>query len=816
MEGFAAVSLAGNILQFIHTIKELVSITRQVFDSGAKHEYIDLEVIAKDMCARTIRLNEIARRYPNEDTALGMLVSRCEGVTKDLLEVLERLKQKPDSGKWNSFRQALRSQWQDSYIENLRSRLESIAMTVNARLAAEDSQSIIALLKETIMKCERLEISRDEEYANMRAKYDKAREENHKVPDEGKLGEHMNEISLLWEHFSAEQKILSRFTFLLMEDRQLAIPLAHRKTLVWLFGTPDAGLRGNDTTSFATWLQSDDKIYWISGRPGSGKSTLIKFIASQHLTVEHLRAWAKGEVVIAQYFFWSAAKSDLQKSQEGLLRSLLHQILRQRPDHIRELFPLSWHAYHPSQNSIPVNSQVSIDSEIPTDFQGLLGVLRRTCAVLARSHERLCFFIDGLDEFKGKPEDIIELIGILESIDNVKLCVSSREWNEFERAFGKSHLTKLYMQDFNADDIHAYVCDRLENDEDYQEMKDIEDKEENGNALVDEIVAAANGVFLWVVLVVRSLLDGLHNGESMARLRARLRGLPTNLEEYFERILFHDIDATYREQGAQMFLVTLAAKESLPLMSYWFLDEHDLPAERRPLRMQQTIARHKAAKKRLLACCKGLLEPYYQTSRYKDQTLPSGVLFEYKVDFLHRTVRDYLALPETDITHWANPNFNPHQDICRAIYSQVKTAPHGLEYATQICSLYGIFTFHAAHLLEHECATSICAHDQELQIIIKEYKATRDDDVSYKRTDEEPEAETKAAKAKATSETTETTTVPTEASTESTEATTKFTEATTKPTEAGNFNEPAGVGGHKVKRKRWTSKLGWTTLKSKP
>lgn len=191
--------------------------------------------------------------------------------------------------------------------------------------------------------------------------------------------------------------------------------------------------------------------------------------------------------------------------------------------------------------------------------------------------------------------------------------MSSRQWNEFEDAYGKSRTAKLYMQDFNNGDINAYIDDVFSNNNNYQEL---EDNETRGKALVEEIVTAANGVFFWVVLVVRSFQEGLREGDSIARLQSRLRKLPTNLEEYFQRILFHDVKESYRDQAAQMFLVALVAKENLPLMAYWFLDEQDFPAERQPLKIQQTNKRHKDAKKCLNPSCKGLLEPHFQSPAY--------------------------------------------------------------------------------------------------------------------------------------------------------------------------------------------------------
>jgi ABC-type lipoprotein export system ATPase subunit len=79
--------------------------------------------------------------------------------------------------------------------------------------------------------------------------------------------------------------------------------------LTWLFGTPSTQGRQFESTTFVQWLQSDDDLYWISGRPGSGKSTLMKFLCTHQQTKEHLKAWAKSDdVIVAEYFFWNAGK----------------------------------------------------------------------------------------------------------------------------------------------------------------------------------------------------------------------------------------------------------------------------------------------------------------------------------------------------------------------------------------------------------------------------------------------------------------------------------------------------------------------------
>ena len=270
------------------------------------------------------------------------------------------------------------------------------------------------------------------------------------------------------------------------------------------------------------------------------------------------------------------------------------------------------------------------------------------------------------------------------STKQVKVCVSSRPWNEFEKVYGQDASSKLYMEHLTSQDIESYVRDTLEKDLSYQDLEEEEDN--HALNLVQDIVDAAQGVFLWVFLVVRSLLEGLTNADRFVDLHRRLRLLPTDLNEYFKRMLF-TIDKFYRRQTAQLFQVTLFAREILPLMSYWYLHQDNsniafkLTVE--PLSMQRTNVRLKQMRKRLNACCKGLLEvQFYDSSNRNDSSLPSSVLFDWKVDFLHRTVRDFLILPDmqTMLDEWAGGDFNADKAICEAILCQIKSAPQEEEY----------------------------------------------------------------------------------------------------------------------------------------
>ena len=54
------------------------------------------------------------------------------------------------------------------------------------------------------------------------------------------------------------------------------------------------------------WLKDDrDSVFWVTGKPGSGKSTVMKFLRDHDGTDELLREWAQDDhLIVADHFFW--------------------------------------------------------------------------------------------------------------------------------------------------------------------------------------------------------------------------------------------------------------------------------------------------------------------------------------------------------------------------------------------------------------------------------------------------------------------------------------------------------------------------------
>ncbi|KAI0865075.1 hypothetical protein F4860DRAFT_500765 [Xylaria cubensis] len=121
----------------------------------------------------------------------------------------------------------------------------------------------------------------------------------------------------------ANQDFLESLYFSKIKTRRRKIETAHAKTFRWIF---------QPSISFNHWLREGSGTFWVQGKAGSGKSTLMKFICSHPMTMKSLQEWAGSKrLVTAEFFYWSAG-TVLQKSREGLLRSLLFEILRKCPE----------------------------------------------------------------------------------------------------------------------------------------------------------------------------------------------------------------------------------------------------------------------------------------------------------------------------------------------------------------------------------------------------------------------------------------------------------------------------------------------------
>jgi hypothetical protein len=449
---------------------------------------------------------------------------------------------------------------------------------------------------------------------------------------------------------NSEGAALKALSFPVMHDREEAIAIAEASTFDWIFRPPRCTDRPWD--NFSEWLKGEASFYWINGKAGSGKSTLMKHLTSHEETRAGLRKWAGGtKLLISKFFFWYSGY-DLQKSQVGLLRGLLYSCLMGH----RELIPLV----------MPEAAEVN-EAELASYWT--MPRLRRAFQRLVTQTKfdlKFCFFIDGLDEYAGVHSEIAEFIKKVASQANVKICASSRPLAVFDPVFqGFPH---LILQNVTFDDISLFVSNRLIGN---QLMSNLERDEPGLRAeLTRSIVTKASGVFLWVCLVVQSLLDGLSNHDVGNDLKRRLEDLSPDLEDLYWQMIDRVQPKWYLEEGIRLLRLVHAAGGQISLL-------HLCLAEQTVDLHQERLMSEPSSKERVTLCqrmtgrlksrCLGLLEIM------PDQELSVEAQ---TVTFIHKSVYDFLETNEAKTRMMGIPGqdkFQPEVALMRGTLLEIKT-----------------------------------------------------------------------------------------------------------------------------------------------
>jgi hypothetical protein len=375
---------------------------------------------------------------------------------------------------------------------------------------------------------------------------------------------------------------------------------------------------------------------------------MMEYIFDTERTQRMLTAGLYGKsLIMASIYIWNSG-TQMQMSYEGVVQSLLYQILHAQPDLMPIVFP------HWFEVGALLGDRIGKANRMVWVWEDLNEALRSTLVGAAKLH-KIVVFIDRLDEFSGKPSDMVSLITTLTS-SNAKLCVSSRPWVAFEDAFGcRPHLR---MQDLTQRDIKHYVTSQLKDKEGFKVMERVHAR--FCANLDHDVCGRSSGVFLWVVLVTFSLLEGLTDGENVVELQRRFDSLPSDLEKLFWSIL-KGLDKRKFSHACQLLKIYRYAESTLTVLDMSFADSVDgdpdfaLNAPIELWKERDKQARGDLMRHRMTASCKGLLE-----ATGKDQRLS----YQDNINYLHRTVKDFVEQPNvwSDICIAAGLDLNHYED----------------------------------------------------------------------------------------------------------------------------------------------------------
>lgn len=423
----------------------------------------------------------------------------------------------------------------------------------------------------------------------------------------------------------------------------------HNGTYEWIFrsdGTTSSyDFDSNDTSStfyrkqpwdpFVDWLHGKELIYWISGKPGSGKSTLMKHLVDSLQISDNQ---TESALVNLSFWFWEAGQ-ELERNLEGCLRSLLWQGLQCSSTQRMVFGVLRQH----------VPGSTWTRSRLIKSFKLCLSTFENADISVR-------IFLDGLDESGPDAIDILELLSDLSQQNKMlKVCISSRpEQLLFEEL---SNYPKLRLHDLNARDIHKVIQeDFVENP---KVIRLVHGKDKLAAQLTETLIDKAQGVFLWVSLAIRSLLRGLACRDSIQILEARLEQLPDDLDDLYSRMLSrNECDMKFYREDAAFYLRLALDYPRLSLLEFCFASTESL--RRRMLDPPFESWDDVDLDNKIVSWTEdfltwitmrtgGLLE----TTKDKHVNLRPGTLTcltrfaNIRVNFIHRTARSYLLDTKT-------------------------------------------------------------------------------------------------------------------------------------------------------------------------
>ncbi|EWZ83444.1 hypothetical protein BFJ70_g5704 [Fusarium oxysporum] len=665
MDPVSAIGLASGILTFVEAGLKLVKIAYNIHNSldGILDDNRHRESVTSEVSKAALRL-EVAGNasLTPEQESLWDLAKKCKATSMELFKALNEVKPKQSSSNpFKSLRYAVKANVKAKDINGLENQLKDyrdqliLALVEFSRVEAADGFSeLISLAKDNEATLKRLtqaiehlrhsQLSAPDSISNTQACTQFQR--LLMVDDETRRS--------MYQDF-----ILESLKFDEMYQRFDAIHSAHEDTFKWIY-EPIETIEKDDYLSlkddnwsdveehdltyeeriqrealkmqlksrerFLGWLVSEESsspIFHISGKLGSGKSTLMKFLCSHQKTEEILTKWAGAKkLAFTSFFFWRNG-SKPQKSLDGLCRSMLHDVLRKRPDFIPEVFPGHWN--QAKQTPWKVDNRQEIPSSV------IKNALERLLQndKLYQQH-KFCIFIDGLDEFEPGVQDgldYIDLVNVLRqwtihADGNLKLCLSSREEGVFMDEYESDPGFRL--QDLTRFDMQIYVRSRLSN------LKD----EGLKSDLATEIPEKSSGIFLWTYLVVKTIRNKMTHKVTSEALRKHLKTLPRGLESLFHHIL-RQLEPDDERKTFRIIDSLQTAKSNhleLPLLAFSLLDEYDKDLEfsLRDGLEDEPIPDEELLQAQLRGACGGLIECHEGRQYERLQVL----------EFVHRSVPD--------------------------------------------------------------------------------------------------------------------------------------------------------------------------------
>lgn len=309
--------------------------------------------------------------------------------------------------------------------------------------------------------------------------------------------------SYLIEFLTSYTECSNSFYFPDMDQREQDVVKAADDTCLWLL----------QTAEYLQWFNQRHGVLVITGKPGAGKSTMMKHI-SRHAK--------RDENIIVASFFFHARGIELQHSVLGLFRSLLYQFMAQSSDLCEKITYIYW-----AKREFELDWEWS-QTEIEETFLA--------CLTQAAKAHRIQIYIDALDEC-GE-EAASHLVDVFRSLaDSLCVCFSSRHSLMINEA------QEVSVEQSNAKDMEIFL---------HQQIDEF--------PFQDQVLKKASGNFLWVKLVIDEIRSWLKRGMTSETIRHLTTFLPTELDKLYEQCFINIVESNAPESLKLFQWICFAAR----------------------------------------------------------------------------------------------------------------------------------------------------------------------------------------------------------------------------------------------------------------
>ncbi|KAF6815197.1 hypothetical protein CSOJ01_03649 [Colletotrichum sojae] len=698
MDPVTAIVLASGILAFVEISAKVISGTLEVARSGSLAENAHVGAIVDDLQQAAGELKGRLPDHSRHAESLNSLASECRSVADELQGLLQKLKVECGSSKWKPINVTIRSMRKGGNVAQLEGRLEKCRSqillrlmmilnerqtTVQVQLSGMESQSA-SRSANIVHQLDGLRhdiLSAMENQKNNHEQIEATSDDSDQAILLGKLSTSVNALLDGSLGPSPDVRVLKQLYFPTVYSREDTMETATESTFRWIleegfdetFGEDDLG-SGDEEDDAASNNSGDDHDAHsennLEEKPAKSETEeeIRKRTAKENRVQARARFTTWLETTESSTSLGSQAQGTggkLQKSLEGLQRSILFETLKQCPELVEQVFPEAYSAFSR-------NSAASTIDELYFRPRELNRAINKLASVPTAMGYRICFFIDGLDEYEDADTDELHHEKLAEQIcswatnDDVKILVSSRPYRVFQEAFVDER--RIRVQDLTGGDVALFARKMFEKDKNFDQVRPYY------HQLVDKVVRDSAGVFLWARLTMRSLIMATRRNCSQEFLERQLDQTPRSISVLYAQLLA-SINAVDREKAYKMLLLVARANGSVSVLAHawtWInsLENPDFPMCSKPrvYTDEEAGVIHRSIRQELEDSTKGLLE----ITTDNDPTIKDWPLTTEKVQFFHRTVLDFVR--ESDIFHQVSaryPKLGNEEMIVRMLLAEM-------------------------------------------------------------------------------------------------------------------------------------------------